>query len=273
MAMFRRIHFILISLSIFLIGPASFANFCSRVHVKAPAAETSVELETELTARVSTLLTSKDGRVLSLFEGEARNHPQTQAALQKVKALSQKPIDEVLLDDLSSEIRADVMRISIIAQRLVFSQSAGGGRVIPHLKVKPEYVEKFLLREKVDLGSPETPLNGKLVELHLRSKEASGDLLERTASVYNLLGFRTGSFHMHIVMNLPSSWIQRNPEINTWRFIEYWRRINLFFEMRDMVEKGLAIIENTSGRYMNFAPLKQKEISQAFTYLTKATRD
>jgi hypothetical protein len=225
--------------------------------------ESSVEMEMSLTAKSARLLTSTDGTLASLFDREQSVPPEVISYIEQQKASLWK----FSVEALPPELKALALKQSIIARKMSFGQSAGGHRIIPGIKVKDEYQKRFEMRAGVDLGSDKTVKDGDLIELHLRSKAPSGELIDRAAQVFRDIGYVDGSLHMHIVMPLMQQWLQTQPKMNTWRLIEFWRRLNLTFEMRDVIENGNSIQRKEKDGMVSFAPLEPDEMGAAFRYL------
>lgn len=264
---------ILLSPLIFLLiansswAQAIYGRSCLKVFQPDFPAETSIELELELSPQIAHILTSPDGHILSLFQSKDDIPDRVRELVQK-EGLD---LFKTLLDNIKPNVRAEIFRQSIISRKMTFQQSANEGRVIPALLVKPEFQTRFNLRAKVDLGSPETVRDGRLIEIHLRSRKESGDLMLDSSEFLKFLGLKPQPLHMHVVTKIPDQWLKQDKsqfqEVRSFQMIEHWRRMNLFFEMRDVVEKGVGIINNSAGDYMNFAPLQFSELSAGFEYL------
>lgn len=237
---------------------------CSQAHLK-PLSETSVEIELTLSPSSVELITSRDGTLKSLFESWSDVPSEVQSYILQKSSL-QEPRD-FNFESLPTNLKILSIQNSIIARKIQFRDSSSGSRIVSGIKIKDQYQKQYELREAIDLSSPEAAQTGTGLEIHLRSKKSSGDMIAQAHQVYKKIGQAPGSMHMHIVVPLITSWLKANPKLNTWRFIEFWRRMNLAFEMRDVVEKGVSIIHNQSNSSINFSFLGKDSIAKAFDYI------
>jgi hypothetical protein len=234
--------------------------------------DSAIELEVLLNEQSVKLITTENGVLGDLFI-DADELPQALKDFFRSDELKSDSWREKKLANLSTKLQVEAFKQGIIVQNLEFSSSSSQGRKIPNFYVKKEIQETYHILPNVDMGSPETPQKGSLLEFHMRDSIAPGELTLKALQFQKKMSLAPGSFHMHVVFNQDLKWLRQNPTINTWQLIEFWRRLNLTMEMRDVFENGRSLIENISVYgdrvFTNFAPLRYDEISSGFNYMRK----
>lgn len=229
--------------------------------------DSSVEVELPVDRSI-VLVTTEDGTLRGLFKKESDIPAEVLEHIQK-KPSTQPPL-EASFDDLPIALRIKALSAGIISKKMVFGTSAGGHRQIPGIKVKETYQKSFQMTPGIDLAAASTVKDGKMIEFHIRSNKKPGLLALQAAALEKQIGVKPGPMHMHVLFNLMVQWLHENPEENSWRLIEFWRRANLALEMRDVVDHGRGLINNTTefegSTYTNFSPLAYSQVSSAFNY-------
>jgi hypothetical protein len=202
--------------------------------------DSSIELEYPLDEKTIHIYTTSDGTLGGLYKNVSDIDPTILAYLKNQDVLKFE------FDKLPPNLRILAARQGIIAGKYKFGRSAGGHRKIKGLIVKEQYREMYDLIAGVDLGSPETVNDGKLIESHMRSDLKPGDLVLKAAKFQAALKYKPGPMHMHVLFKMDTKWLQSNPVMNPWRQADYWRRANLTMEMRDVFESGNSLRTNTT---------------------------
>lgn len=252
------------------LSPFLYAQQCTTVYNELLQAESSIEIETPLDTYSAKFLTTADGTLASLYS-KPQNLPEaTLQHINKFPEYQEKPLT-FRFDRLPEHLKLETLRAGIIASNAKFNQSSNMGRAIPGIIVKPEYQRQYRLRAKIDFANIEATKDAYLIEFHMRSDSPSGDFFFNSKNFYAAINKEPGPMHMHMVTPVPGNWLTQNPKLNAWRIVEFMRRINLTFEMRDVIEKGVSIIRNSSpaeGRnFISFDAWGPEQINSAFRYL------
>jgi hypothetical protein len=234
--------------------------------------DSAVELEMALDEKVASFFTTENGRLMDLFNNVGEVPPRVNDWVKK----SNKSIHEFILDELPLNLKAEALRLAIVASKMSFGSSVNGGREIKIFYVKPEYQKKYNLRKYIDLGAPKSIEDGNLIEFHMRSNLRPGDLVLKAKQFQTDLGYEPSPMHMHVVFDLPKLWLAESPTENAWKLFDFWRRLNLTMEMRDVFENGLSLIENyidyQERRYSSFGVAKSKSHGIVLDYLISLGR-
>lgn len=125
----------------------------------------------------------------------------------------------------------------------------------------------------IEFKSPTSMTNNLGFELHLRSPAAPSTNLKNAWALEGGLGYKPGNLHQHIVAPLPQAKILANPLLQATRMTEYYRRINLYAEMKAVLNGG-TITQNISENAVYFGNMKDENLSSVFDYFaTGATKN
>lgn len=242
------------------------ANACYQTHTKT-SSESSIEIEFAITEKTVDVLTAEDNSLDSLFMIEdAIPSPVIEEINRKSESKS-KDVFSFPFESLSSKSKVQALKASIIHRNLRFGHALGGSRIIPGIKIKDSYAKQFELQNYVEMGAPSTAKDGSLVEIHMRSRQASGDLMLQAAKLASRLGMPRKNIHEHVVFPMPLRWLHQNPGLNSLRLAEFWRRVNLAFEMREVVEQGNSLGTKKDDRLTSFSVLGSLQLVSGMVYL------
>ena len=94
---------------------------------------------------------------------------------------------------------------------------------------------KSYFRDGIERGGP---LSGaEVLEVHYRSAQSAGRAMLDSRRLVGALGFPSQGQHQHVPVPLPER-IKADPEFESLRLADYYRRLNLFLEMDDVVAGG-----------------------------------
>ncbi len=261
-------------LTLALVQTSRASFVCAGIHSPQTFSDSSVELELPLNEKTIRFVTTTDGTLGALFKSNLDIPFSVRRYLLKIK-FKESPMSYPF-ESLPDDLKVIAAQAGIRSQKLHFGESAGDHRKIPGLQVKKSYQESEQMMAGIDMAAPATALDGKLIEFHVRAAKKPGEVALQAARLERKMGFTPGPMHMHVVFKGMIEWLKQNPTLNSWRFVEYWRRLNLTMEMRDVVERGVAVIDNVGdfqGReYVSFGPLRFEETQNAFRYVRAVGR-
>jgi hypothetical protein len=271
-SLLKRFNLILFSVIFYgaFFNPLEAATNCSTsVSPLSALKDSAIEIELGLNEKIVDYITTKSGTMEGLFDSPHAIPPEV---IQWIKTHSgSESVLNYNFESLPPDLKLLALQKGIISKKLKFGISAHEGRKIPGLKIKEIYQEKFNLMPYVELGSPSSSRDAKLIEIHMRAAKPPGELALQAAKFQKILGYLPGSIHMHIVFDLPTEWLSQNPIKRSWQLFDFWRRLNLAMEMRDVFENGRALIDNFTEvdgqRYNNFSPARQNVHQHVLAYL------
>lgn len=247
-------------------------NACGKFYSHTTIKDSAVELELSLTEHVVKYITTMDGTLAPLFTSPNKVPPDVKQFIIK-KGVEEKNILEYPVENLPASLKLKAIQQAIISKNMKFLSAVRNQRKIPGLIVKEEIQERYSLLETVELGNPQATKDGSFIELHLRTNKLPGEVALMATKVQKLLKGDVGPFHMHVVFDLMVPWLKQNPNLNSWRLVEYWRRLNLAMEFRDVFENGYAILSDRytfeGATYDNFLPLSYRGLREGFNYFSK----
>jgi hypothetical protein len=133
----------------------------------------------------------------------------------------------------------------------------------------PTYVPlKPYFRDGIELSGPLSGTDS--LEVHYRSIQTAGRAMLDGRRLVEALGFPVAGLHQHVPVPLPDR-IKAEPEFESLRLSDYYRRLNLFLEMTDVVS-GAGISENRRKGVVFFGYLTRARLAGVFRYLRGAGR-
>ncbi len=249
----------------------AFGHFkCGRLfdRQKIGQPETSIEIELPLTEQVAAIITTQDGTLRPLFSHINQIPSDVRQDIQKLYSDFDLMLD---FNSLPRALKLRILKFAIPAMNLEFKQA--GNRKIPGLALHPLILERYPFQNFVEFGTPQSVRTAGMIELHMRKDGDASDLIQSAKLLHKSLGYSHGSIHMHVVAKQDKSWLKKNPIVNSFLIADYWRRLNLVMEMRDVIERKATIYYSSfvdSGiTYNNFGPLDSASFAIGLQYFLK----
>ncbi|MFN9066160.1 MAG: hypothetical protein ACK5V3_02955, partial [Bdellovibrionales bacterium] len=267
-------RFILIFLLFFfsgfsLVAQGAAINCSTSVSKAVPEQDSSVEIEMGLNEKIVDYITTETGTLTGLFLRD-RHLPEELVSWIKKEKFKDAPLT-YSFEELPRALKLLALKKGIVSQRLEFGDSVDGGRRIHGILIKKQFQEKYDLLPTVELGNMASSRDANMIELHMRAKKWPGHLAKQAAQFQKALGYLPGPMHMHVVFPLPKKWLGDDPLEHSWKLYDYWRRLNLAMEMRDVFENGRSLINNYAefegSFYTNFGPLSKNGHAYVLSYL------
>ncbi len=252
-----------------------------------PDQQTGVELEIVTSREMMRLLTTTDGTLGAALKPaeeiptRVRNWIKNQREWRKKDPLAfpweQIPVDLriELLQELSSNrgqlffrnrsvhglVMKKKIRVKLTEKRTFLGRTyPPGTHEIDISRVATNQVEYRGPDEVKDFGG---------VELHLRSRDLSGNLSLAAVELLDLVGVPRIHQHVHVVSELPIQRLKAQPEIQSAMMADLWRRGNLAAEMIGIVEYRVRVTTVREGEVVYFDSLKSSELRTAYDYFRK----
>ncbi|MEO5668756.1 MAG: hypothetical protein ABIR96_11910 [Bdellovibrionota bacterium] len=110
-------------------------------------------------------------------------------------------------------------------------------------------------------------------ELHVRSPDSPGTTLKNAWSLEEGLGYRPGNLHQHVVAEIPQAKLDANPFLQSTRMAEYYRRINLYAEMKNVLSGSPVTLNRDAEGVSNFGNMQDSNLNSVFKYFSDGARD
>lgn len=248
-------------------GQNSWSKQCSKVY--RASFEVSTEVEIPVDEGSVFLLNTPNELVSGLYDNIGQIPSWLSDEISTNPNLASVPLADLKFTRLPYNTRVRLIKDAMSKRQFgsFLGMSSLGHRQIGKIIADPVLQEIYGMRRAVDIASLETAKTGEMVEVHLRSKEPPSQMILKTRRLYQETGRNTGHYHLHLVIDLPTTWLMQDRRLNALRLSEHWRRMNVFFEMRDMVEKGSAILDNKTAATSFFSPMDLFGFRGVFSYL------
>lgn len=146
------------------------------------------------------------------------------------------------------------------AQTLFEGHLVDGGPIVVPLKP--------FFRDGIERAAPVG--GARAVELHYRSEQSAGRALLDGRRLIEGIGFRVPGLHQHVPVPFPA-WIKADPEFESLRLADYYRRLNLFLEMNTVLAGGgIGAIVKKNVTYFGY--LTRANLAGVFRYLLNTAR-
>jgi len=254
--------------------------------------DTAIEIELQMTPNVMDILTTTDGTLKPILGDVIPDEVLAWAKKKRISKdilpvtkweilpydLKRKLLSTPESDDFGGDNWANLKKViglktknkvlvNFKEETTLFGKKYGVGKKEINLKSIFGTVEHMSIKSRARFGG---------VELHVRSPLEPGTVSEDTWKLLDLLKIEKPNEHLHTLGRLPIKLLKKDPELEAARVVDYWTRLNLYYEMKTLREgKGLKIrtLSTKSGfDQILFRPLGNSQVKDAMDALIKSPK-
>lgn len=248
-----------------------------------PPFDASVEMEMNLTPEVMQFITSTDG-TLKPF---GRLSPRTKQWIKEHKPEYQSDPGALPWDELPFDEKQFLMRRRASPDGFFRNRNIRGTKVRDQVEVVYKSNTVFLGKEykrgrhtldtkdfmlpHVEYGDPNHMKDASDVELHFRVRQSAGAAGRDAWTLLEGMKIARNHQHIHMVAKMPVERLRQDPALESLRYADFVRRVNLLAEMNSMLE-GTEIFKHSDGVADYFAFLDRADYTSLQTFFLNVAR-